>query len=144
VWTTTVSSRVYRRRPPTFARSIPLVAQGGVAGRLAVLSAPTTPRALAVMELKSALEEGVAHELGLGAPLSPPALLDEVKQNKALDERGQRSLKDALLEMSSLETTVLARQPGNVSRQDVLRLARLVFGLLGAVRERAGRHERAA
>jgi uncharacterized protein DUF4350 len=144
VWTTSVSSRVYRRRPPTFARPIPLVAQGGVAGRIAVLSAATTPRALAVLELKSALEEGVAHELGFGAPLAPPALLDEVKQMKALDERGQQTLKSALLEMSSLETTVVARQPASVSRQSVLRLAHLVFGLLATIRERAGQNPRAA
>src|SRR5205823_4103910 len=56
VWTTTVASRVYRRRIPSFARPVPLVAQGGAAGRAAMLLAPSTPRALAVIELKSALE----------------------------------------------------------------------------------------
>src|SRR6266545_3465821 len=39
VWTTTVSSRMYRRRQPSFTRPVPVVAQGGTAGRIALLSA---------------------------------------------------------------------------------------------------------
>jgi hypothetical protein len=144
VWTTTVSSRVYRRRPPSFARPVPLVAQGGVAGRTAVLSARTTPRALGVLELKSALEEGLAQKLGLGASVPTSVLLEEVKRKGALDEQGQRALKGALLEMANLETAVLARQAGNVRREDVLRLSRLVFGLLAAAEARRMSGERAA
>ena len=43
VWTTTVSSRVYRRRLPSFARPVPLVAQGGTAGRSRSLGAHRPP-----------------------------------------------------------------------------------------------------
>jgi hypothetical protein len=144
VWTTTVSSRVYRRRLPTFARSVPLVAQGGVAGRAAMLSASTTPRALAVLELKSALEEGLAHELGFAGTVPTAVLLEELKRRAALDERGHRALKDALLEMAKLETAVLARQPVKVTREDVLRLSRVVSEISARVRERRASRERAA
>ena len=129
---------------PTFARPVPLVAQGGVAGRAAVLCAPTTPRALAVLELKSALEEGASHELGKAAPLANVALIDEVKKKGGLDERALRALKGALLEMANVETTVLARQPRKVTREDLLRLARIAFGALDKVRARRARGEKAA
>ena len=144
VWTTTVSSRVYRRRLPSFARPVPLVAQGGVAGRAAVLAAGTTPRALGVLELKSAFEEAMAQKLGLGARVPTSVLLEEIKRKGALDEPSQRALKGALLEMANLETAVLARQARNVKREDLLRLSRLVFELLAAAGERRTSGERAA
>jgi hypothetical protein len=144
VWTTTVASRVYRRTLPTFARSIPVLAQGGTAGRTALLSAPSTPRALAVLELKSALEEAMAHELGLGGSIKSEVLLDMVKRRGVLDEHGQRALKAALLEMANIETAILARQPTKVKRGDFLRLSRLVFGLLETVRRDRASGARAA
>jgi len=144
VWTTSVSSRVYKRRLPSFARPVPIVAQGGVAGRAAMLAAATTPRALAVLELKSALEEALAHELGFTGTVPSSVLLEEVKRRGALDERGHRALKGALLEMANLETAVLARQPLKVRREDVLRLSRIVSDVLLRVRERQAARERAA
>jgi hypothetical protein len=143
VWTTTVASRIYRRRLPSFTRPVPLVAQGGAAGRAAMLIAPSTPRALAVIELKNALEEGIAHALGFGTGATSSVLLEEVKRKGALDERRQRALKDALLEMANVETSVIARQPLDIKRQDLIRLSRLVGDLLAAVRERTS-GERAA
>jgi hypothetical protein len=136
VWTTTVSSRVYRKRLPSFARPVPLVAQGGTAGRIAVLSAATTPHALAILELKSALEEGLAHDLGLKGKVPSGQLIDEVKQKRALDERGVRALKEILLEMANIETLVAAGQSRRVKKADVVRVARVVFDLLQTVRER--------
>jgi hypothetical protein len=144
IWTTTVSSRVYRRASPSFARSVPLLAQGGPAGRVALLSAPSTPRALAVLELKSALEEGMAHEFGLGGSMKSEVLLDLVKQRGMMDENGRRALKRAMLEMANIETAILARQPTKVRRVDFLRLSRLVSGLLASARSARREGERAA
>jgi hypothetical protein len=144
VWTTSVSSRVYKRRLPSFARPVPIVAQGGVAGRAAMLTAATTPRALAVLELKSALEEALAHELGFTGTVPSTVLLEEVKRRAVLDERGHRALKGALLEMANLETAVLARQPLKVRQKDVLRLSRIVSDVLSRVHERQAARERAA
>jgi hypothetical protein len=144
VWTTSVSSRIYKRRLPSFARPVPLVAQGGVAGRAAMLSAATTPRALAILELKSALEEALAHELGFTGTVPSTVLLEEVKRRGVLDERGHRALKGALLEMANLETAVLARQPLKVRREDVLRLSRVVSDVLARVHDRRAARERAA
>jgi hypothetical protein len=144
VWTTNVASRVYRRRQPSFTRPVPLVAQGGMAGRAAILAASSTPRALAVLELKNALEEALAHELGLAGNVPTGVLVDEIRRRAALDERARRSLKDALLEMANIETSVLARQPLKVKREDLLRLSRLAAELVAKVRERRAIGERAA
>jgi len=137
VWTTTVSSRMYRRRQPSFTRPVPVVAQGGTAGRIALLSAASTPPSLAVLEVKSALEEGLAQELGLAAGTPAVRLLDEVRRKRALDEPRYRALKDLFLEMSNIETLVAARQPERMKRAEVIRLAREAFDLLGQVRERS-------
>ena len=45
VWTARVATRPYKRAIPRYASGVPLVGQGGVAGRAAVLAAPTTHRA---------------------------------------------------------------------------------------------------
>jgi hypothetical protein len=136
LWTTSVASRPYRRRLPTFARPLPLVAQGGLAGRVAVLSAASTPGALAVLELKAALQEGLSHELGLAGPSAPSRLLDELKSKDRLDEPRQRALRDVLLEMAKIETLVGAGQMEKTKKEDVGRVARVVFDVLAAVRTR--------
>src|SRR5262249_32316579 len=127
---------------PSFARPVSAVAQGGVAGRAALLSAGSTPHALAVLELKSALEEALEHELGVAVHVSSARLLEEIKLKRVLDERGYRALKGILLEMANVETLVAAGQARRVKRADLLRLARVVFDLLREARERA--RERAA
>jgi hypothetical protein len=56
MWAWRSGGRPYLRPNPKYAAPVPLVAQGGLAGRSAVLAAPTTPEALRVLELKTALE----------------------------------------------------------------------------------------
>jgi hypothetical protein len=134
LWTTSVASRIYQRKVPSFVRPIGALSQGGTAGRTAVLTARTTPAALIVLELKSALEEGIAHDLGFASNLPPTQLLAEVANKRVLDERRQATLKAALLEMAEVETMVTAGQPQVVGKSDATRLGAIVFDLLQAVR----------
>jgi hypothetical protein len=142
LWTTSVASRIYQRKVPSFARTVGMLSQGGAAGRAAVLGAPTTPHGLVVLELKAALEEGMAYELGHTSNLSPAELLVQVAQKGVLDERRQKALKAVLLEMANVETMVAAGQPRIVGKSDTARIAGVVFDLLQAVR--ASRRERSA
>ena len=144
LWTTSVASRPYRRRMPSFARPVPLVAQGGLAGRAAVLSAPTTPRALVVLELKNALQEGLSHELGFAEPRSPAQLLDALKERGGLDEARLGALKKVALEMATIETWVAAGRVDKTKKSEVARIAFVVFDVLAAVREHVRRSSRAA
>jgi hypothetical protein len=142
LWTTSVASRIYQRKVPSFTRAVGMLSHGGAAGRAAVLGASTTPHGLVVLELKAALEEGIAYELGHTSNLPPVELLAQVTQKGVLDERQKKALKAVLLEMANVETMVAAGQPRIVGKSDTARIAGIVFGLLQAVR--ASRRERSA
>ncbi len=149
VWVGSRAGQMHKRVEPTFVRPSPLVAHGGVAGRAAVLSAPQTSRALAVLELKSALEEQLASLLAL--PQVPPQteLFARVETEGLLDAQGMRSLRQVLLRMSNVETAlVLQRKSGkdsSVRDQDVVSIAETVRELItmAQTRARAGHREAA-
>ena len=65
MWTGSRAGRTHKAAPPRFTRPIPLAAQGGVAGHAAVIGGHGTSRLLAMLELKSALEEDLCSALGL-------------------------------------------------------------------------------
>jgi hypothetical protein len=136
-WLAAAGARAYRRAAPRFARGVPLVAQGGIAGRAAVLAAPSTHRALAILELKSALEEAMAVRLGLELPVAAQALLERAESAGALDETRRKALKRLLLMMGIVETSVTAGRPIRIRERDVREAADSVKDLLDAI-ERPG------
>ncbi|MCK6593528.1 MAG: DUF4350 domain-containing protein, partial [Polyangiaceae bacterium] len=85
-WVGRASAKPYKSPTPRYARPTPLVAQGGAAGRLAVLAAPSSPRSLAMLELKSALVEALVARFNLTSEPSPDHLLRIVRRESALDE----------------------------------------------------------
>ncbi|MFW5738948.1 MAG: DUF4350 domain-containing protein, partial [Myxococcota bacterium] len=133
LWVASVAARIYRRRPPRFARGMPLVAQGGVAGRAAVLAAPTTHKALALLELKSALEETMAIRFELELPVSAIDLLEAVRSSGAIDEADLRRLKKLLFTMGMVETSVAAGRPIRVRERDVKQAAEHVDRVIAAI-----------
>jgi hypothetical protein len=134
LWTTSVASRSYRPRTPSFARPLPLLAQGGLAGRAALLAQPGTPLSLSALELKSAIEEQLARELGFRERLSEAALLEQVSAQRALDANGQKRLQALLLQLSRVETLVVARQPIGLTRRDIVDIWQRGEDLVDAVR----------
>jgi hypothetical protein len=132
-WVASTAARAYRRQPPRFARPVPLVSQGGVAGRAAVLAAPTTHRALALLELKSALEEAIAVRFGLDLPLAPAALLEAVDRSSALDDDLAKALRKLVLTMGTVETSVAAGHPIRIRDRDVKAASGLVQRVIEAV-----------
>jgi hypothetical protein len=122
--------RVYAARFPRFARETPLVAQGGAAGRVAVLASRAASPALALLELRSALVETLALELGRADTTPPGELLE------ALDAEGR--LEPGLLQravrvlglMRAAEAVVVGGSSARVSKAQVLEAANLVDQLL--------------
>jgi hypothetical protein len=133
LWVVSVAARLYHRRIPRFTRPIPLVGQGGAAGRAAVLSAPTTHRALALLELKSVLEESVAGRFGLSLPLSAPDLLEAIRTSDSIDDDAISRLKKLLLDMSMAETSVTAGRPMRMRDRDIKQAAELVDLVIGHI-----------
>jgi hypothetical protein len=118
VWTSIRVGRTHRALPPRFARGVPAAAQGGVAGHAAVLGAPDTSRVLAMLELKSALEEQLATRLGLDRAPPHDELVAKVRASGLLDEDHARSLSRLLGDLGRVEAFFarLERSPGPLGR----------------------------
>ncbi len=132
LWVARASARPYRSPLPRYARPIPLVAQGGVAGRFAVLAAPSSPRSLAFLELKSALFEALSLRFGVEGDPSPDALARLVAREGGLDERSYSAFKEVLSNMSRVEASMVAGRPAAISRQMLAQAAKVVRDVLAA------------
>ena len=117
LWGLTVSGRTYRPPTPRFARGQPLVGQGGVAGRAAVLAADSTHRGLVMLEQKDALEGRFAALLGQERSAGLAGMVDELGRHGLLDGSLAAELKKVASEMTKVETAVSAGQPVRVTRQ---------------------------
>ena len=135
LWVGARAGKTHRAAAPRFVRPIPSVVQGGVAGHAAVIGAPSTSRVLALLELKSALEEDLsglldAHHataareatdaardgaLGTGV-MGHERLVAAVARAGLLDEQGLRALREVLLRLANVETMALVRGARGTSR----------------------------
>ena len=140
LWVGARAGKTHRALSPRFVRPTPAVSQGGVAGYAAVLRAPTTARALAILELKSALEEGLCAILELPDTPSHEALLRKLSAQGVLDAEGLRTLKHLLVRMANVETMFLARRGHALERirdREVVTIAKAVQSVLKSARARA-------
>ncbi|MBV9949038.1 MAG: hypothetical protein JOZ69_19470 [Myxococcales bacterium] len=102
-WTGLRVGRTHRPSPPRFARPLPVVAQGGIAGHAAVLGSPHASRTLGMLELKSALEEELATRLGLERAPPPTELVARVRERGLLGDAGARELGLLLRDLGRVE-----------------------------------------
>jgi hypothetical protein len=136
VWTSARAGKTHRPATPRFVRRVPVSSQGGVAGRAAVIAAPNTSRVLAVLELKSALEEELATRLGLDRVPPHDELVAKLRGANLLDAEHAHALTKLLANLARMETMLVMRRRGAAERVregDVLALAARVRELLGAV-----------
>ena len=136
VWVGSRAGRLHKPITPRFVRKTPAVAQGGVAGHAAVIAAPQTSRVLAVLELKSALEEQLTSILGLPKVPGHTELMTQVQVKGLLDAEGVVALRRLLLRMSNVETMVVFQRSGGMVQpirdNEVVSIARTVKQLLDA------------
>lgn len=124
VWAVRSSARTYKSPLPRYARRVPLIAQGGAAGRFAMLAAPSSARGLLLLELKSALFEAAAQRFALAAEPSPDVLvrlLGPLADAALLDD-----LRRVLETMSRTETAVVAGQRPRVPEKVLLEASDVV------------------
>lgn len=136
VWTSARAGRTHRAVTPRFVRRVPAVAQGGVAGHAAIVAAPGTSRVLAMLELKSALEEDLATRLGLDRAPSHDELVQRVRAAGLLDDDRVRVLARLLDNLARVENLLVVRRRGVLDRvrdADVVAVAARVRDLLDAV-----------
>lgn len=136
VWVGSRAGRLHKPVKPRFVRKTASVAQGGVAGHAAVIAAPQTSRVLAVLELKSALEEQLTSLLGLPKVPGHTELLTQISVRGLLDAEGMVALRRLLLRMASVETMVVFQRSGGMVQpirdNEVVSIARTVKDLLQA------------
>jgi hypothetical protein len=148
VWVGVRAGRLHKPVIPRFVRKIPAVAQGGVAGHAAVIGAPQTSRVLAVLELKSALEEQLTTILGLAKVPGQTELLAQIADRGILDAEGMRTLRSLLLRMSTVETMVVFQRSGGMMQPirdtEIMSIARSVRLLIDAAEANARPHSDSA
>src|SRR5262249_8742765 len=136
------AGRLHKPIIPRFVRAVPAVAQGGVAGHAAVIAAPQTTRVLAILELKSALEEQLAVLLRMNKVPGHQELLDQVSSKGLLDAEGVHTLRRLLLRMSNVETMVVFQRSGGMVQairdNEVVSIARSVRSILETANANAG------
>jgi hypothetical protein len=130
-WVVRALVRLYASRVPRFARAVPLVAQGGVAGRAAVLASDATPPALALLEIRSALVESLASHFGVSDGTPAGELVDRASQ-EAGGDLGARA-RGMLESMRAAENAVVAGTTARVTRDEVRSAAEITRRLLAAV-----------
>ena len=135
LWAVSRTTRRYRKAAPRYARPTPLVAQGGLAGHAAVLSADTTHRALVVLELKAALEEAVRERMGI-ADASLPRLAEEIDRQAALSRRNSEALREMVTEMARAEAAVSRTERIVIADAAIRQMHEAMTGILAELDER--------
>lgn len=131
IWTALTGGQLYVPLSPGYARAVPVSAQGGFAGRVAVLSTPSTDRALVLLELKQTLEASLRQRLNL--PGASAASLAEVAgQRRVLRPDSARNLELLLRRLGAAELALVNSRRLNVSDRA---LAGLHDGALTLLRE---------
>jgi hypothetical protein len=137
-WTSARAGKTHRAVTPRYVRPVAGAAQGGVAGRAAVVGAPGTSRVLAILELKSALEEELATRLALERVPAHDELVAKARAARMLDETGAGELARLLASLAQMETMLVMRRRPILERlrdADVFAVAARVRGLLGPAAE---------
>jgi hypothetical protein len=140
VWVAARAGKTHRPVVPRFTRSIPIVAQGGVAGHAAVIGAPSTSRVLAMLELKSALEEDLCALVDLDGMPGADILVQKLRAHGLLPEDELHALRQLLIRMANVETIVISRRAAAMDRirdREVLETAKATRRILEAARARA-------
>jgi hypothetical protein len=144
-WTSARAGRPHKAAVPRFARPVPGVAQGGVAGHAAIIAAPGTSRVLAMLELKNALEEDLTARLGLDRQPPHDELIARARAAGVLDPVQAVEVERLLTLLSQVEASLVSRHRTAADRvrdADVLRVAGRVRALLDEVGARPVIHSK--
>jgi hypothetical protein len=139
VWVGARAGRPHRPVSPRFIKGIPAVAQGGLAGHVAVVGSAQASRMLAMLELKRALEERLAQLLGLDRPPPFEVLLREVESSEILDAPARGTLRLMSARFAQIETMLMMKNRDALARvrdDEVRNTAQTVFTLLDLAESR--------
>jgi hypothetical protein len=137
-WALLYAARPRARSTPRYSTAEPLVAQGGVSGRIAVLSAPSTDAALGLSELRAAALDLLGERLSLGRGPSAQHVLAELRRRQLLSERVQLDLESALAELREAEDRIVKKQRRIIPGGRLEMLRKKVMAAVLEIEERSG------
>jgi hypothetical protein len=124
------------RRPlvPRFARPVAAAAQAGLPGRASVLAAPTTAPALPLLELKGALQQVLARQLGAPLSTSLGDLCERCRKHRLLAPPDQELLSAAAARLQRVEEALLRGSPPKLREAELEEWHKNVLSLVGKLR----------
>ena len=125
-------------RVPALGDYDPLVAQGGVPGRVAVLSAPSTDPALGLSELRAAALELLGERLSLGRGPSAKLVLAEIRARQLLSEAAWQDLNSALSELRTIEDRIVKKQRRLIPPAKLEGLRKKLMAAVHEIEQRCG------
>jgi hypothetical protein len=137
-WALLNAARPRPRSTPRYSAPEPLVAQGGPAGRIAVLAAPTTDAALGLSELRAAALELLGERLSLGRGPSAKLVLSELARRALLSEKALNDLSAALAELRVIEERIVKKQRRVIPVSKLESLRQKLMAAVLEIEERSG------
>jgi hypothetical protein len=137
-WALLNAARPRPRSTPRYSAPEPLVAQGGPAGRMAVLAAPTTDAALGLSELRAAALDLLGERLGLGRGPSAKAVLGELARRALLSDQALNDLSAALAELRVIEERIVKKQRRVIPVSKLESLRQKLMAAVLEIEERSG------
>lgn len=137
-WAVLYAARPRARATPRYSLAEPLVAQGGPAGRIAVLAAPTSDPALGLSELRGAALDLLGERLGLGRGASAQLVLAELDRRTLLEPGRRRELEEAFSELRVIEERILKKQRRLIPPARLEALHKKVMAAVLEIEERIG------
>lgn len=138
-WAGLAGGRRMARVLPAYARPTPLTAQGGYAGRFAVLALPSTDRGLLLLELKRSLEETLVQRLALPSDGLGVNLVETVRARRLLSGASLRALERLFERLRAGEVAVMSARRLSMSDRALDELRRSVEDISGELWKSEGR-----
>lgn len=130
IWAGLAGGQLYSPLAPGYARPLAHVAQGGFAGRVAVLASKSTDRSLILRELKRTLEAVLRQRLGIAGAAGPREIVQTAAEKGLLAPRSLRSLEQVLLRLSAGEIAVMNARRLSLSDRKLRALHDAVLDIL--------------
>jgi hypothetical protein len=137
-WALLYAARPRTRATPRYSAAEPLVAQGGLSGRVAVLSAPTTDAALGLSELRAATLDLLGERLGLGRAPSYKLVLAELQRQGLVSPEAWRDLDSAFSELRIIEDHIVKKQRRLIPAARLEDLRKKLMAAVREIEERSG------
>ena len=137
-WALLYAARPRPRATPRYSMAEPLVAQGGIAGRVAVLSAPGTDAALGLSELRTATLDFLGERLGLGRTPSSKLVLAELERRGLVKSETLSELESAFAELRIIEERIVKKQRRLIPATRLEYLRKKLMAAVLEIDERSG------